>query len=101
LIYYGGRPKVVVLLIFHGILAGYFGVEEARFELADGARYRDLLSEIGRVYGGSLPPRLWDRDRKIFMAPVLAMKNGRKIFDTDEPLEDGSQITFFLMLAGG
>ena len=89
-----------VTVLFHGILADWVGVKRADFELQKEALFEDLLREIGRNFGYNMPEQLWDDQQGTFSSKVIATSDGRKL-KPDEPLIHGSDIAFFLMLAGG
>ena len=89
-----------VTALFHGILAEWVGVKRADFELQKEALFVDVLREIGRNFRNNMPEQLWDDQQGNFASKVIAMSNGRKL-KPEEPLIHGSDIAFFLMLAGG
>jgi len=90
-----------VTTLFHGILADWVGVKRADFELQKEALFEDLLREIGRNFRNNMPEQLWDDQQGTFSSKVIATSDGRKLLNLDEPLSQGSDIAFFLMLAGG
>ena len=93
--------KVKVSITFNGALARYTGNEKAEIELSENACFEDVLTEIGRRYGEKLPQPIWDKARVRFTHHVLAMKAFKNIGDAKEPLHNGEEIQFFLILAGG
>lgn len=86
---------------FHGILADWVGARSADFELADGAVYADLIREIRHRFGGNMPDQLWDAKRDTFDQKVRACKDGIVLEPVDYKLEQGEELTFILMMAGG
>jgi hypothetical protein len=90
-----------VNITFCGPLAGYTGIEKAKIELSEMARFEDLLSEIGRKYGPKMPQLIWDADRVRFTHHVLAVKGFRHLTDLKEPLNNEEEIKFFLIMVGG
>jgi hypothetical protein len=90
-----------VNVTFCGPLAGYAGIEKARIELSEIARFEDLLSEIGHKYGSNMPPLIWDASRVRFTHHVLAVKGFKHITDLKEPLNKGEEIKFYLIMLGG
>ena len=90
-----------VTVHFHGILAEWVGTPSAEFELADGAVYADLIREIRHRFGGNMPDQLWDEDKNTFHKKVRAFKDGKALDAADVRLQDGEELTFYLMMAGG
>ena len=90
-----------VNITFSGPLAGYAGIEKARIELPESACFEDLLSEIGRRYGSNMPPLIWDGARSRFTHHVLVVKGLTHLTDLKEPLNNGEEIKFFLVMLGG
>ena len=90
-----------VNITFSGPLAGYAGIEKARIELPKSACFEDLLTEIGRRYGANMPPLIWDPVRDSFTHHVLVMKGLKHLTDLKEPLTEGEEIKFFLVMLGG
>ena len=90
-----------VNITFSGPLAGYAGIEKARIELPESARFEDLLSEIERIYGSNMPPLIWDAARRCFTHHVLVMKGLKHLTDLKEPLNNEEEIKFFLVMLGG
>ena len=88
-------------ITFNGALVRYTGNEKAEIEIAENACFEDLLFEIGRRYGDKLPQPVWDKTRCRFTHHVLAMKSFKSITDTKEPLQNGDEVQFFLIMAGG
>ena len=93
--------KMKVNIMFCGPLARYAGIEKARIELSEIARFEDLLSEIGRRYGSNMPPLIWDADRNRFTHHVLAVKGFKHLTDLKEPLNKREEIKFYLVMLGG
>jgi len=92
---------VTVKAIFHGILADFVGVKTTRVDLAPGATYGDLLTEIGYRYSQNMPEQLWNQEENNFNAPILAKASKKDMDSPETPLEEGEEIKFFLMIAGG
>lgn len=93
--------KMNVNITFCGPLARYAGIEKTRIELSEIACFEDLLFEIGRKYGSNMPPLIWDAARVRFTHHILAMKGFKNLTDLKEPLNDGEEIKFFLIMVGG
>ena len=90
-----------VNITFSGPLARYAGIEKARIELPESACFEDLLTEIGRRYGSNMPPLIWDPARGCFTHHVLVIKGLKHLTDLKEPLKEGEEIKFFLVMLGG
>jgi len=91
-----------VTVEFVGVLADFVGTRVAGFDLREGARYEDLLAEIGLVFGANMPEKLWDRQRSAFRPVVLGTRDERSLRDIRESeLRHGDAIKFFLAAAGG
>lgn len=90
-----------VNITFCGALARYAGVEKTEIELSEIASFEDLLSEIGRRYGQNMPQLIWDTARITFTHHVFALKGFKRLTDLKEPLNNGDEIKFFLIMAGG
>ena len=90
-----------VNITFCGPLARYAGIDKTQIELPEIACFEDLLSEIGRRYGPNMPPLIWDADRASFTHHILAMKGFKNLADLKEPLNNGEEIKFFLIMVGG
>ena len=86
---------------FHGILSEWVGTPSAVFELSDGAVYGDLIREIRRRFGGDMPEQLWDDEKNTFHKKVRAFKDGKALDQEDIRLQQGDELTFYLMMAGG
>jgi len=86
---------------FHGILADWVGTSSARFQFSDNATYGDLMRAIGTRYRQNMPEQLWDTGKNTFQKQVRAMGEGRALDAPDDPLVEGENITFLLMIAGG
>ena len=85
---------------FHGVLAEWVGTRSASFELPAGAKYSDLMSEIGRRYRRNMPEQLWNAENNMFNK-VQAHGKRRTLTAADTPLLEGEEIQFLLMIAGG
>lgn len=90
-----------VTITFCGPLARQAGIGKAEIELSEMACFEDLLSEIGHRYGPNMHPLIWDADRGSFTHHVLAMKGFKNLTDLKEPLNNGEEIKFFLVMVGG
>jgi molybdopterin converting factor small subunit len=90
-----------VNITFCGPLARYAGIDKTQIELSKMARFEDLLSEIGRQYGPNMPPLIWDAARVRFTHHVLVVKGFKHLTDLKEPLNNGEEIKFFLVMVGG
>ena len=90
-----------VSITFSGPLACYSGVEKDWVELPEIACFEDLLSEIGRRYGSNMPSLIWDAGQNRFTHHVHAMKGLKHLTDSKEPLNNGEEIKFFLVMLGG
>ena len=86
---------------FHGILADWVGVPSADFDLPAGATLAGLMQAIGRRYRGNMPAQLWDDQADRFEKQVRAQGAVAVYNDLEMPLENGEDITFMLMIAGG
>jgi molybdopterin converting factor small subunit len=95
------HKKMKVNITFCGPLARYAGIEKTEIELSETARFEDLLSEIGRRYGQNLPQLIWDTARVNFTHHIFAMKGFKNLTDLKEPLNNGEEIKFFLIMVGG
>jgi molybdopterin converting factor small subunit len=95
------HKKIKVNITFCGSLARYAGIEKTEIELSEIARFEDLLSEIGHRYGQNMPQLIWDTARVNFTHHVFAMKGFKNLTDLNEPLNNGEEIKFFLIMAGG
>jgi predicted SpoU family rRNA methylase len=86
---------------FHGILADWVGSRSAVFELSNDATYPDLIAEIKQRFGGNMPVQLWDAEKNRFHQKVRAFRDGKALGAAEVKLEQGEELTFFLMIAGG
>ena len=90
-----------ITVTFVGILAELIQEETVEVHLPQEATYGDLLKEIWRQCGRSIPDLLWDRQANSFKEPIFAMANGRAIDSPDTPLSDGEEVKFLTLVAGG
>jgi len=91
-----------VTVSFVGVLANFVGAEKATIELPEGARYEDLLAEIGRLFARNMPEQLWNSEQETFNTRILATRDERSLTHiNDSNLVDGDEIKLFLMAAGG
>jgi len=86
---------------FMGTLSKYAGVDSAEIELRDGARYGDLLSELGKRYCGNFPRKCWDPDKCEFERPISAIGSTGDIETRDTPLTQNEEINFLIPISGG
>lgn len=87
--------------IFHGILSEWFGTGELFLELPQGASLRVLMCQLRERFFHRIPQQLWDPAKQAFVGQVLATKDGEPLKDLEAILEEGEEIHFFLLLAGG
>jgi len=90
-----------IKVFFDGILSEYVGSGEAEFALREGSCLGDLLSLVGRRYGGRMPEQLWAREKKAFLNSVWAMRGSEKILNPNETLKNGEVIRFLSKQRGG
>ncbi|MGD2125121.1 MAG: hypothetical protein PVG99_03520 [Desulfobacteraceae bacterium] len=90
-----------VTAVFHGVLSEWVGTDRADFELSEGALFSGLLSAICKSYRHKMPDPLWDDQQNTFAKGVQAFSEEKRINSPEEPLADGQEVKFFLMLAGG
>jgi molybdopterin converting factor small subunit len=90
-----------VIVKFLGPLSEQTGQETVSFSLNQRATYGHLLDEIGKRFGHCFHERLWDADRKIFKAGILAVGAGRDLDSREIPLQDGEEIKIVPLLGGG
>ncbi len=90
-----------IMVTFVGILAELIQEESVEVHLPQEATYGDLLKEIWRQCGRSIPDLLWDRQANSFKEPIFAMANGRAIDSPATPLTDGEEVKFLTLVAGG
>ena len=86
---------------FQGILADWVGVPSADFNLPAGATLAELMQAIGGRYRSNMPEQLWDDKTDRFKKQVRAQGAATVYNDLNMPLENGEDITFMLMIAGG
>ena len=90
-----------ITVTFVGILAELIQEETVEVHLPQEATYGDLLKEIWRQFGRSIPDPLWDRQTNAFKEPIFAMASGRAVDSPDTPLKDGEEVKFLTLVAGG
>jgi molybdopterin converting factor small subunit len=90
-----------ITVTFVGILAVLIQNGTVEVHLPQEATYGDLLREIWRQFGRSIPDPLWDRQANAFREPIFAMSSGRAIDSPDTPLTDGEEVKFLTLVAGG
>jgi molybdopterin converting factor small subunit len=90
-----------VIVKFFGPLAEQVGEERVTFSFTEGATYGQLLEEVGKRFGRQLHERIWDSDRKMFKAGILAVGEGRDLHRPEALLRDGEEIKIVPLLGGG
>jgi molybdopterin converting factor small subunit len=90
-----------ITVTFVGILAELIREGTVEVHLPQEATYGDLLKEIWRQFGRSIPDPLWDRQANAFREPIFAMSGGRVIDSADTPLTDSEEVIFLTLVAGG
>jgi molybdopterin converting factor small subunit len=90
-----------IKVTFVGVLAELIQEGPVDVRLPQEATYGDLLTEIWRQFGRSIPDPLWDRQANAFKEPIFAMSSGRAIDSSDTPLTDGEEVKFLTLVAGG
>lgn len=90
-----------VKVIIHGILSDWLGTEEVCLELPQGASLRGLMHHLKESSSPKMPRQLWDPEKDAFVGQVLATRGAQPLRDLDSALEEGEEIHFFLLLAGG
>ena len=86
---------------FHGILADWVGTPSTRFQLSPKAFLADLITEIYCKYRQNMPDQLWDEEKGTFHGKVLAVGPEGVPRSLEDPLVEGEEIKFFLMMSGG
>jgi hypothetical protein len=86
---------------FHGILADWVGTRSASFRLSPKAFLADLITEIRHRYRQNMPEQLWDEEKGTFHGKVLAVGPEGIPKSLGDPLAEGEEIKFFLMMSGG
>lgn len=84
-----------------GTLARYAGADSVTLELPDGARYGDLLDELGPRYCGGFPDNCWDKRTNEFRKPISAIGSRGDIESRDTPLVDNEEIHILIPVSGG
>jgi len=92
---------MVVRVIFMGPLREYAGQEEVVFHLPQGAKYGEILGEIGKRFAGRFPDRIWDGKELAFRPGILAIGDGRDLDSREISLVDGELIRIVPLMAGG
>ncbi len=90
-----------VKAVFHGILSDWLGTQEVSLELTEGASLRSLMSRLKSIFSHRMPKQLWDPEREAFARQVMAASQGEPLMDLETTLQEGQEIHFFLLLAGG
>ncbi|MBW1788053.1 MAG: hypothetical protein JRK53_15745 [Deltaproteobacteria bacterium] len=90
-----------ITAVFQGIMSDWIGMEQADFDLREGAVLADLLAEIFNAFREKSPEQLWNHEHGAFARPVRAFTGESPINDTGAPLTEGQEVIFCLMLAGG
>ena len=86
---------------FHGILTDWVGTPSASFDLSPKALLADLMVEIRRRFKDNMPEQLWDHEKNSFQKQILAVGIEGTPKSLENPLTDGEEIRFFIMMAGG
>jgi molybdopterin converting factor small subunit len=86
---------------FIGMLKQHIGEGEKTYELSEGATLDELLLAVGRDYGNSLPPQIWDAEGERFHPTVQAAHKGYPGMERSERLKEGDEIYVFSRMAGG
>ncbi len=90
-----------IKVMFQGILSDWMGVPEAEFHLPVGARLGDVVSEIKQRFSPVMPVQLCKKDPEEFLRALWATTAGKRLTEISGPLEDGQEVKFFFMIAGG
>ncbi|NWF53265.1 MAG: hypothetical protein HXY45_00550, partial [Syntrophaceae bacterium] len=77
------------------------GGGRAEISLPQGSNFGDLLGEIKKGFGATMPPQLRDKDQETFNRSLWAMRGKERLSELNAGLRDGDEIQFFLSLAGG
>lgn len=86
---------------YSGLIRHYVGKSEEIFELPEGARFGDLLLEVGREYGSCMPDHMWDAEEERFHPTIVAARKGSRAESEDDNLKPGDEIYVFSRMAGG
>jgi molybdopterin converting factor small subunit len=86
---------------FLGTLSNYTGADSVEIELEDGARYGDLLAELGRRYGTKFPEKCWNGEKVEFRKPVSAISSSGDIDARETLLIDNDEIHILIPVSGG
>ncbi|MGQ9684184.1 MAG: MoaD/ThiS family protein [Anaerolineae bacterium] len=92
---------MIVCLRLFGMLQRLCGAERAQIELPPEATLAELLEAIDARWGAALPAKLWDRQRRRFIGPVVLLSGGSDLHDPATRLVDGQEISLVVPLAGG
>lgn len=84
-----------------GDLRDYFGRAPQEIEVPEDATFRLLLTVIDERWGSSLPPYLWDAQKRNFKGAVYFVLDKRVVQDLDTPLHDGQEVILMKALSGG
>ena len=90
-----------VTVKFIGPLRDFVGEEAVQFDFPNPATYGNLLDEIGRRFGKSLPAKIWDANGGGFKVGILTIGEGRDLDDRAALLKDGEEIKVLPLLGGG
>ncbi len=69
--------------------------------MPEGGTFGELLVEIKKSFGSTMPPLLRDKEQETFNRALWAMRGKERLSDLGAGLKDGDEIQFFLSLAGG
>ncbi len=86
---------------FHGIMSDWIGKPSVSFDLSPKAKLADLITEMGHRFRDRMPDKLWDQEQNGLKNIVLALGAEGTPMSPENPLEDGEEIKFFLMVSGG
>ena len=90
-----------IKVTFIGVLGRL--IQEGNFEVvfSGEATCRDLMAEIWNRFGAAIPEPLWDFETKAFKEPIFALVNGNPIESPELSLQDGDDVKFLTLVAGG
>ena len=86
---------------FHGIMSDWIGAPSVCFDLSPKAKLADLTTEIERRLTVTMPDMHWTQKQNGFKDIILALGTEGIPMSPENPLKDGEEIRFFLMVSGG
>ena len=86
---------------FHGLISDWIGAQTVKFDLSSGAKLADLMTEIERRFKDNMPDKLWEQKANGLKDIALALGAEGIPMTPENPLKDGEEIKFFLMVSGG